>query len=375
MKLLHTADWHLGKTLKGQNLLDDQKFILDEIFKIIDDEKPDAILIAGDIYDRNVPPVDAVELFNETLNRFAEKKLPTLIISGNHDSAKRLNFGSKIFERQNIFITAKISKDPKNIVLEDNFGEIYFSMVPFFVPIEIKYKFFDKNSDSPTYNDANKFYIDLARKKIPSGKRSVALAHVFISGESKTESVREIVGGAEGISAKNFSDYNYTALGHLHSPRCSGKNIFYSGSPLKYSFDEANQKKSVTIVDLDAQGNVKVNPINLTPRRDLIIVEGTFNELKNRSPIQDYAQIILTDDAYIYSTEELRDAFPHFLEIKRKSHMQSYDDAPSNNFHIEDPVSEQFAKFFEEVNGEPLTDDEKALFGEILEEIGREAKE
>ena len=375
MRLLHTADWHLGKTLKGQNLLDDQKFILDELFKVIDDQKPDAILICGDIYDRNVPPVDAVELFNEILNRFAEKNLPTLIISGNHDSAKRLNFGSKLFERQNIFIAAKIAKEPKNIVLEDNFGEIYFSMIPFFVPIEIKYKFFDKNSENPTYNAANKFYVDLSRKKIPFGKRSVALAHVFISGETKTESVREIVGGAEGISAKIFSEYNFTALGHLHSPHCSGKNIFYSGSPLKYSFDEANQKKSVSIVDIDAQGNVKVNNIKLKPRKDLIIVEGTFNELKNRAPIQDYAQIILEDDVYIYSTEELRDSFPNFLEIKRKSHLQSYDDVPTNNFRKEDPVSEQFAKFFEEVNGAPLTDDEKKAFGEVLNEFEGEKRE
>ena len=374
MRLLHTADWHLGKTLKGQNLLDDQNFILNQFFEVINDQKPDAILICGDIYDRNVPPVDAVELFNETLNRFAEKNLPTLIISGNHDSAKRLNFGSKLFEPQNIFITSKISSKPKNIVLEDNFGEIYFSMIPFFVPLEIKYKFLDKNSESPTYNAANKFYVDFLRKNIPKSKRSVALAHVFISGETKTDSVREIVGGSEGISAKIFSDYNYTALGHLHSPRCSGKNIFYSGSPLKYSFDETNQKKSINIVEIDGKGNVKTEKIELKPRRDLIIVEGTFNELKNRALIQDYAQIILKDDVYIYSTEELRDSFPHFLEIKRKSHLKSYDDAPTNNFRKEDPVSDQFAKFFEEVNGEPLTDDERTLFGEILEEIGLEAK-
>ena len=375
MKLLHTADWHFGKTLKGQNLLDDQKFILDEIFKVIDDEKPDAILICGDIYDRNVPPVDAVELFNETLTKLSERKLPTLIIAGNHDSATRLNFGNKIFERQNIFIAAKISNEPKNIVLEDEFGEIYFSMIPFFVPIEIKYKFFDKNFSPATYNAANKFYVDLAREKIPQGKRSVALAHVFISGETKTESVRDIVGGAEGISSKIFSDYNYTALGHLHNPRFAGKNIFYSGSPLKYSFDEYNNQKSVAIVNLDASGLPKVNTIDLTPRRNLKIERGTFKELVKREPTQDYVQIILTDDAYIYNTEELRDAFPNFLEIKRESHLKSYDETPTNTFNKEDPASEQFAKFFAEVSGESLTDDERALFGEILKEIELEARE
>ncbi|MBQ6534906.1 MAG: exonuclease subunit SbcD, partial [Opitutales bacterium] len=258
MKLLHTADWHLGKTLKGQNLLDDQIFILNQLFDVIRDQNPDVIIISGDIYDRGIPPAEAVELFDDILNRFAEKKLPTLIISGNHDSATRLNFGSKLFRSKNIFIASKIEDKPAQVVLEDNFGEIYFSLIPFFDPAEIKAKFFDENAERLTFNDANKFYVDLARENIPENKRSVAIAHVFISGEKKTDSVRDIVGGAEGIDAKIFSDYNYTALGHLHSPRFAGKNIFYSGSPLKYSFDEANHRKSVAIVEINGYGEAKI---------------------------------------------------------------------------------------------------------------------
>ena len=164
MKLLHTADWHLGKTLKGQSLLDDQVFILEQIFDIIDEQKPDAILICGDIYDRAVPPADAVELFDETLTKLAEKKLPTLIIAGNHDSATRLNFGSKIFERQNIFIASKDLETPETVILEDNFGEVYFTMIPYFDFGDIQAK------------------LSSAQQKIPSGKRSVAIAHVFLTG-------------------------------------------------------------------------------------------------------------------------------------------------------------------------------------------------
>ena len=375
MKLLNTADWHLGKTFKGQNLLDDQIFILNQLFDVISDQNPDAILISGDIYDRGIPPAEDVELFDDILNRFAEKKLPTLIISGNHDSATRLNFGSKLFRSKNIFIASKIEDIPAQVVLEDNFGEIYFSLIPFFDPAEIKAKFFDENAERLTFNDANKFYVDLARKNIPENKRSVAIAHVFISGEKKTDSVRDIVGGAEGIDAKIFSDYNYTALGHLHSPRFAGKNIFYSGSPLKYSFDEANHKKSVAIVEINGYGEGKIEKIELKPRRDLIIVEGTFNELKNRPRCDDYAQIILTDDAYIYSTEELRESFPHFLEVKRKSHLKSYDDIKESNFCKDDPISEQFAKFFYEITQEKLSEEEKTAFEEFLKEIYSEEAE
>lgn len=352
MRLLHTADWHLGKTLKGQNLIEDQKFIINEIFKVIDKQKPDAILICGDIYDRSVPPVDAVDLFNETLNRFAEKNLPTLIIAGNHDSAARLNFGSKIFERQNIIIAAKITYEPKNIILQDDFGEIYFSMIPFV--------------------DSEKIpsIISSARAKIPKNKRSVALAHVFLTGGIESESERKLVGTLTNVDANIFSDYNYVALGHLHNPQ-----KFYSGSPLKYSFNEANHKKSVIIVDIDGAGNVETKKIDLNPLHDVIVVEGTFNELINRKTCNDYAQIILTDDVYIYETELLRNSFPNFLEVKRKNHLKSYDDTPTNNFRKEDSISEQFAKFFESVTTEPLNNDELAAFESILKEIEREERE
>ena len=377
MRLLHTADWHLGKTLKGADLLDDQKFIIDEIFKVIDEQKIDAVLIAGDVYDRAVPPIDAVDLFNETLNRFAEKNLPTLIIAGNHDSATRLNFGSKIFESRNIFIASKVDDKPAQVILEDGFGEIYFSLIPFFEPGEIRTKFFDNDSDRLTYNEANKFFVERARQNIPDGKRSVALAHVFLTGGEESESERKFVGGSANVDAQIFADYDYVALGHLHSPqKISAENIRYAGSPLKYSFDEVAHKKSVTVVELDAGGFVSAEKILLTPKHDVIIVEGHFTDLmRRRPPVNDYAQIILSDDAYIYETELLRDAFPNFLEVKRKSHLQSYDDEPTKNFRKEDPISEQFAKFFAEVTGEELADDERKAFEEFLREMERDERE
>lgn len=367
MRLLHTADWHLGKTLKGQNLLDDQKFILDEIFKVIDDQKPDAILICGDIYDRGVPPVDAVELFNETLNRFAEKNLPTLIIAGNHDSATRLNFGSKLFERQNIFITSKIADEPKNIVLEDNFGEIYFSMIPFFEPGEIKNKFFDENAERLTYNDANKFYVDFLRKKIPKSKRSVALAHIFLTGGVESDSERKIVGTLSNVDANIFSDYNYVALGHLHRPQ-----KFYSGSPLKYSFDEANQKKSVTIVEINGVGNVKTEKIPLTPQKDVRIVEGTFEELKNFPRTEDYICAKLTKRE-INVQDKLAWNFPHLLSVEYIFPQNfSTDSVSASKFGDGISVLDYFADFFKIQTGEDLNSDYREAMSDFLTEISKE---
>lgn len=365
MKLLHTADWHLGKTLKGQNLLEDQKFILDQILYIAKDV--DAILICGDIYDRGVPPVEAVELFNETLTKFAERNLPTLIIAGNHDSAPRLNFGNKIFERQNIFITAKIEDNPKNIVLEDNFGEVYFSMIPYFEPVNIKNKFLDENDPRLTSNAANKIYIDFLRQKIPANKRSVALAHVFLTGGIESESERKFVGGAENVNVDIFSGYNYVALGHLHRPQ-----KFYSGSPLKYSFDEANHKKSVTIVDIDGAGNVKIEPIELKPRRDVKVFKGTFNELKNISRTEDYVCLKLTERV-INVQDKFARIFPHLLSVEfHLPQNSSTENVSAVTFGEGISILDYFTDFFKVQTGEDLNSDYRESMGNFLTEISKE---
>ncbi len=374
MKLLHTADWHLGKTLKGQPLIDDQKFIIDKMFKeVIDEQKFDAVIVAGDVYDRAVPSVEAVNLFDETLTRFVERNLPVLIIAGNHDSASRLNFGSKLFESKGIHIATRVEDVPATVKLADDFGDVYFSLIPFFDAGDIHAKFFDKDSERLSAEAANKFYLDRARQEIPAGSRSVAVAHAFISGMTKTESVRDIVGCAEGISAEIFSDYNYVALGHIHSPRSAGKNLRYSGSPLKYSFDEADQEKGVTVVDIDEAGNVTAENISLAPRRDVVVVKDSFAELMKRSPVDDYAQIILTDEIYQPdAADRLRAVFPNLLDFKYEKHLTSYDDNAEETFRKDAPIAEQFANFFKYMTDTDLNAAEQAAFEEILREVDRE---
>lgn len=373
MRILHTADWHLGKTLKGQSLLDDQKFILDEIFDIIDDEKPDALLIAGDIYDRAIPPADAVDLFDETLNKLAEKNLPTLIIAGNHDSEPRLNFGSNLFAKQKIFIAAKIADEPAQIVLEDEFGEVYFSLIPYFEPGKILDKFFDDDSERLTANDANKFYVELARQKIPAGKRSVALAHVFLTGGVESESERKFVGGAENVDAQIFSGYNYVALGHLHRPqKISAENIRYAGSPLKYSFDEHNHKKSVTLVDIDANGKIAIEKIPLKPLHDVRIVEGNIYQLMQMPHSEDYICARLTERAF--NVQDKLANCPNLLKVEFLL-PQEFSVGESANLGAGGSTLDYFADFYLEQTKEPLSDDYREAMRILLTKLARDDRE
>lgn len=371
MKIIHTADWHLGKSLKNQPLLDDQNYILQEFLKFIDAENPDAVIIAGDIYDRSIPPVDAVNLFDEIIFKIVERKIPVLCISGNHDSAARLNFGCRLFERSKFFIETLPNEKPKNIILSDNFGEVYFSLIPFFEPAEIENKF--GTEEKIDADAANKFYIAEARKNIPAGKRSVAVAHLFVTGGKISESERKFVGAVENVSAENFSAYNYTALGHLHKPQTMKKTggiVRYSGSLLKYSFDEVNYDKGVTLVEIGG-GETSYRHINLIPRRDVRVVEGTVEELLKFSRTEDYIHANLTDKNHVLNAmDKLRNAaFPNILSIKFTNIEREFENANALALREESSVLEQFADFFEYSTGEKLEGDYKSAMEKFLTEL------
>ena len=370
MKFIHTADWHLGKSLKNQSLIEDQNYILQEFLKLVDAENPDAIVIAGDIYDRSIPPVDAVNLFDEVIFKIVEKKIPVLCISGNHDSAARLNFGSRLFERSNFFIETLPNENPKTVILNDKFGEVYFSLIPFFEPVEMQDKISAEKIDA---NAANKFYIAEARKNIPANKRSVAVAHLFVTGGKISESERKFVGAVENVSVKNFSSYNYTALGHLHKPQTMKKTgyvVRYSGSLLKYSFDEANYSKGVTIVNIDGKGETSFEHVNLIPRRDVKVVEGTMEELRQFERTEDYIHANLTDKNHVLNAmEKLRNsAFPNILSIKFVNLERELE---NSNATLREDVSilEQFADFYEYSTGEKLEGDYRHTMENVLNEM------
>ncbi|MBO4401474.1 MAG: exonuclease SbcCD subunit D [Selenomonadaceae bacterium] len=368
MRFIHTADWHLGKTLKSQPLLDDQIYILNELLKLIDDTKPDAVVIAGDVYDRNIPPVDAVALFDETVYKIISRKIPVLCISGNHDSLARLNFGSRILARQNFFINAS-----EPVALEDKFGEVYFALMPYRNSAEIK------NIFAQDVDDANKFYVDEARKKIPAGKRSVAVAHLFVTGGVVSESEHKLVGGIGNVDAQIFSDFNYTALGHLHKPQTMKKTGFvvrYSGSLLKYSFDETGYSKGVTLVELDGTGAVTTEHIDLTPRRDVRIVEGTLANLRESEYTTDYIHANLTDKNYVlYAMDKLRNsAFPNILSLSFASLEREAENASNKAKRAADVSTlEYFADFFRHETGGDLSGDERIAMENFLAELENES--
>lgn len=359
MRLLHTADWHLGKTLKGHPLLDDQIFILKQIFDIIRDQKIDALIISGDIYDRAVPPVDAVNIFDEILTKLAEMRLKTLIIAGNHDSASRLNFGSKIFERQGIFIASKDLDTPEIVTLDDKFGKIYFILVPYF--------------DFGDFGDK----LANAREEFPFNGRNVVVAHAFLTGGIESgDSERKFVGGAANIDVKIFQNCDYVALGHLHRPqKVTAENIRYAGSPLKYSFDEATHKKSVTIVEIGENGFESAEKIALTPRRDVKIITGTLFELRNLPKTEDYICARLTERE-INVVDKLSRNFPNLLNVEfvlEKKSAEIDEKTPSDGKNIS--TTDYFAEFFLEQTGETLNGKYRAEMDKFFAEIARNERE
>ncbi|MBR2773986.1 MAG: exonuclease SbcCD subunit D [Selenomonadaceae bacterium] len=368
MRLLHTADWHLGKTLNGKNLIEDQRYVLlDKLFEVIGEEKPNAIIIAGDIYDRADPSTEAVNLFDEIIFKLTEKKIPVLCIAGNHDNIERLNFGSRLFANKKFYITTKTAFEPKNIPLDDEFGEVYFSLIPYFDPAEIKSKFLPENEERLTFDAANKFYLDLARKNIPSGKRSVAIAHVFVEGGEESDSERKFVGTTGKVRAENFSGYDYVALGHLHRPQNIFDNIRYSGSPLKYSAKEAKHVKGVSLVELDGKGFVCAKNIPLAPLRDLIEVSGTLEYFLSQPPADAYAYITLTDKEFVYdAAQKLREVFPYIMEAKNESRPRNFIEEPTRRLRENSTLYEQFSDFFKEMTRRSLNHDEQEALKEIF---------
>jgi len=298
-----------------------------------------------------------------------EKKIPVLCISGNHDGAARLNFGSRLFERSKFFIETLPNENPKTVILEDKFGEVYFSLIPFFEPVTMQDKISAEKIDADT---ANKFYIAQARKNIPANRRSVAVAHLFVTGGKVSESERKFVGAVENVSAENFSSYNYTALGHLHKPQTmkkSGGVVRYSGSLLKYSFDEVKYDKGVTVVEIGGGGEVSFEHVNLTPRRDVRVVEGTVDELRQFERTEDYIHANLTDTSHVLNAmDKLRNsAFPNILSIKFLNLEREFE----KNLELREEVSvlEQFGDFFEYSTGEKFSGEYKNTMEQFLNEL------
>lgn len=381
MRFIHTADWHLGKSLKGRALLEDQEHILKEFLKLVEDSKPEAIVIAGDIYDRGVPPTDAVELFDEVLTKLLlEKKVPVLYISGNHDSAVRIHFGSKLLASAGLYVRGELTEDFSPVILEDKTGPVYFSLIPYLEPNKVAEVL--KMEERPSFEEAHEAVLQQAGRQIPKGKRSVAVAHAFLAGGVTSESERALsVGGADNVPPILFKDYSYTALGHLHGPQRAGAdNIRYSGSLLKYSFDEANQKKGATLVELSGKGDVRTEQMGLTPLREVRILEGKMDDFlvdRTRYPkSQDYVMIRLLDtNPVLNPIERLGEVYPNILAIERKGLSVQAELGSVEGFRENRSEETLFMDFYKAMTSQEMNEDEKRLLEECILQARREEGE
>lgn len=374
MRFLHTSDWHLGRIFHGLHMTDEQAYVLDELVQLAKEAHTDAVLIAGDLYDRSVPPTAAVTLLNEVLSRLVyEAEQNVILIAGNHDSGERLGFAQNLLARNRLFITGPLAADTAPVVLQDEYGPVYFAPLTYGEPYAATEIF---GTSLKTHEDVMREQIRRQLEQIPANARKVALAHVFLTGAQECpDSERPLaIGGATTVSSQCFAAFNYTALGHLHACQGSG-TVRYSGSLMKYSFNEANQKKGVHIIDMDAAGNITSETIELQPRRNLACLTGSFDDLLHnpRSEAQDnFLQITLTDEHPVLDAKyRLEQVYPNILHLQYQRQQREVQEI--NSLHKRRLAAQDlFAAFFEQVQGRPLNDTEQKLLLSTVDAAGRE---
>jgi len=367
MRIIHTADWHLGRLFHGVNLLEDQVYVLDNFMHFVKDSKPDVILIAGDVYDRFLPPADAVTLLGEILTRISlDEKIPVLIIAGNHDNPERLSFAQGILGHQGVHIVGVLNDFFRPVVIYDSSGPVYFCPIPYAEPAYARSFLQDEN-----IRDHHDTMVSLTQnmlKGIPPKARKVALAHALVMGGEECESERPltVVGGASAVNPDAFRDFHYVALGHLHRAQRMGcATIRYAGSLMKYSFSEADHQKSVTLLELDEQGGVSyLEETNLGCRRDLRVVEGNLKELLQGPPEgvnkEDYLKVILKDEgALLDPLGKLRTVYPHVLELERPMFSTGAGKGKPAMDHRKMSEADLFSAFFTEVWGQAMSPEEE----------------
>lgn len=368
MRLLHLADLHLGKRVNGFSMLDDQKYILSQILTIIDTYTPQAVVIAGDVYDRTIPPEEAVSLFDHFLVQLSKRKLDVFLISGNHDSAERVAFGNQLMEASGIHVSPVYQGEVQPIVLTDAAGEVAFYLIPFLKPVHVRPFFPDATIED--YTDAMRTVVDSL--KLDTNRRNVAVVHQFVTGAALSGSEELAIGGLDAVDASVFSPFDYVALGHLHgAQRAGGDGIRYAGSPLKYSISERNQNKSVTLVDLADKGTVNVQLIPLQPKRDVCQFCGTFEDLMARQAIcEDYCEIILTDEQDVPNAmNRLRALYPNLMHMAYdNTRTRSQTSVLGARAPLAQPI-DLFEELYEAQNGQSMNDEQRAYMRELIAEI------
>ncbi len=383
MRFLHTSDLHLGKRLHEFSLSEDQRYILQQIARVAKEQAVDAVLISGDIYDRPVPSAEAVQLFDQFMTTLVKNGHMVFAINGNHDSAERLAFGAQLMRESGVYVSTVYDGTVMRIPLRDEYGELSVYLLPFLKPAVVRHalgRSEDASSDEEdiiSYQDA--LSAALARAEVRAEERSVLLAHQFVTGAGRCDSEEIVVGGLDNVDASLFDAFDYAALGHIHSPQSVGREtVRYAGTPLKYSFSEAGQVKSVTIADLREKGTTEIRTVPLTPLRDLKKLRGSYQELMSRSFWQernreDYVQITLTDEEDIPDVlARLRVIYPNLMRLEYDNRRTRQNQELKAVEELEKKSElELFCEFYEKQNNQPMSEEQKNYVEALIAKLGR----
>lgn len=376
MKLIHLSDLHLGKRVHEFSMHDEQQAILEQILTIIDSEKPDGVLIAGDIYDKSVPPAEAVMLFDDFLVNLSKRNLQVFIISGNHDSPERIAFGARIMSEGGVHLSPVYDGNITPFTMSDRYGNVNIYMLPFIKPSHVRRYFADEAIVS--YTDAVR--VAVKHMNVNAGERNILLTHQFVTGATRSDSEEISVGGSDNVSASVFEDFDYVALGHIHSPQiCGAPHIRYCGTPLKYSFSEMHDVKSLTVIELGDEDPI-VRIVPLTPIHDMSEIRGAFAELTDpqyyaQNPKKDhYLRIVLTDENDIPdAVARLRMIYKNLMNLTYDNERTRQNNLISGAFETEKKSAfELFSEFYELRNNAPMSTEQSEYMRTLIEKIEEE---
>lgn len=373
MKFMHLSDLHIGKRVNEFSMLEDQKYILAQILELAKKEQVDGVFLAGDLYDKPVPPAEAVRVLDGFLTRLAEMEVPVFAVSGNHDSAERLAFGAQLFSSRGVYLSPVYDGNAEVVSMEDSYGEVRVYLLPFVKPATVRHVFEDEEIDS--YQDAVRAAVE--HMEIDPAVRNVLAAHQFVTGAARCESEEILVGGLDNVDVTVFDQFDYVALGHIHSPQHVGREtVRYCGTPLKYSFSEAEQEKSVTVVELKEKGQVEIRKIPLVPLRDMRRIRGTYLEVTNRSfyegtNTEDYVQITLTDEEDVPDgLQKLRVIYPNLMRLEYDNTRTRESGDVTGACEVErKSAQELFGEFYELQNNQPMSGQQETFVRELFMSI------
>lgn len=379
MKFIHISDLHLGKKLHEYSLIEDQRYILNQIIGIIDSEKPDGVLIAGDVYDKSMPAVEAVSLFDDFLVKLSKREADVFIISGNHDSAERVSFGARLMDSSGIHISPVYDGEIKPYKMRDEHGILNIYLLPFVKPAHVS-RFTDEEIKS--YTDAIRVAVE--KMSVNTEERNVLVAHLFVTNSIRCESEEIPIGTLDNVDASVFEPFDYVALGHLHTPQnCGSEKIRYCGTPIKYSLSEMKSDKSVTVVELSEKGNLKVHSIPLTPLHELVELKGSYSEIMDNSFYSgktwqdDYTHIILTDENEIFEAMRRLSSVYHRVitldydntRTRSNKSIRSVEDIEKKS-----PL-ELFSELYKKQNNQDMSAEQLEYMKKLIEELREEEQQ